>query len=103
MDELLVAAGIAVVLIVAMAGAVWFLMARCLRNRRGRTTTTHLFRGQGEAVTVAELLEEAAERGEPVRLNWPEGDLDEADRMRPYVQDHFPTAILPKIDDFDEL
>lgn len=101
MDEWLVA-GVAVVLTVALAGAVWFLVARFLRDRRNRTATTHVFRGQGQAVTVAELLEDAAERGEPVRLNWPEDHLDKAGRMRPYVQDQFPTAILPKIEDFDD-
>lgn len=100
MDEWLVA-GIALAVAVALAGAVWFLVARCLRDRRSRSATTHLFRGQGQAVTVAELLEEAAERGEPIRLNWP-NDLDEAGRMRPYEPQQFPTAILPKIEDFDD-
>lgn len=102
MGEWLVAAGVAVVLAVALAAAAWFLVARCLRDRRSRTTTTHVFRGQGQAVTVSELLEEAAERGEPVQLNWTEDVLDEAGRMRPHVEDQFPTAILPKIEDFDD-
>lgn len=100
MDEWWVA-GIAVVLAVALAGAVWFLVSRCLRDRRSRTATTHLLRGQGQAVTVAELLEEAAERGEPIRLNWP-NDLDGAGRKWPYEPQQFPTVILPKIEDFDD-
>lgn len=54
----------------------------------------HLFRGQGEAITVAELLEDAVERGEGVRLNWPVDDLDfspiRADELGQY-----PTVILP--------
>ena len=57
----------------------------------------HVFRGQGEAVTAAELLEEAVERGEGIRLNWSDDDVDEIERMRPFVQDQFPAAILPRV------
>jgi hypothetical protein len=106
MDEWLVAAGAAVPLMVALAFAVWFLVARCGRDRRERRTTRHVFRGQGEAITVQELLDDAADKGEPTRLNWPEDDFNNAGLMRLYVQDQFPTAIFPTIadsNDHDEL
>jgi hypothetical protein len=98
MDEVLVAASIAVPLLVALVCAVWCLVASSRREGR-RRGAAHVFRGQGEAVTVAELLNEAAERGEGVRLNWPEEDLDERGLARPYAQDQFPTMILPRIED----
>lgn len=50
-------------------------------------------------MTVAELLEEAVERGEPTRLNWPADNLDKAGRVLPFAQHHFPTAILPQVED----
>jgi hypothetical protein len=83
-----------IVPVAVLAGVVVWLVVRWRRRRPG---SAHLFRGQGQAVTVAELLEEAAERGEGVRLNWPDTDLDEAGLVRPYVQDQFPTAILPRL------
>lgn len=85
-----------IVPVAVLAGVVVWLVVRW---RRRRHRSAHLFRGQGQAVTVAELLEEAAERGEGVRLNWPDTDLDEAGLVRPYVQDQFPTAILPRLSD----
>jgi hypothetical protein len=98
MDEVLVAAGVAVPLVVALVCAVWCLVANS-RRERPRRGSTHVFRGQGEAVTVAELLNDATERGEGIRLNWPEDDLDERGLVRPYAQDQFPTIILPRIED----
>jgi hypothetical protein len=44
------------------------------------------------------LLEKAARQGEGIRLNWPETDPDEAELIRPYAQDLFPTAILPRVE-----
>src|SRR2546429_78312 len=102
MDEWLVAASVTVSLTVALGGAIWFLVASGRRDRQERNAPGHRFRGQGEAVTVAELVEDAVERGEAIRLNWPEGDNVETGRVRPYAQDQFPTTILPKIDDFGD-
>jgi hypothetical protein len=119
MAEVLVALGVMVPLVVALTWAIWWLVASARRERRRRQAAevygsryqveggfmgaheapAHLLRGQGEAVTVAELLEEAIERGEATRLNWPEGDLDQAGWVRPYAQDQFPTAILPRVED----
>lgn len=101
MDEWLVV-GVTVPLTVALAGAIWFLVASGRRDRQERNAPGHRFRGQGEAVTVAELVEDAVERGEAIRLNWPEGDIDETGRTRPYAQDQFPTTILPKIEGFGD-
>jgi hypothetical protein len=92
-SPILVALVCSVSLVVGLVAVCWLVRAR---RRRG---PAHLFRGQGEAVTVDELLEEAKQRGEGVRLNWPQTDLDEAGLVRPYVQDQFPTAILPPIDE----
>ncbi|HEU5472416.1 MAG TPA: hypothetical protein VFV67_17320 [Actinophytocola sp.] len=58
----------------------------------------HLFRGQGEAITVAELLQDAIERGEGIRLNWPTDDLY-ASPIRADEQGQFPTVILPMVKD----
>lgn len=102
MDHLLVAASVTVPLIVALAGAIWYLVAIVRRDRLERNASSHRFRGQGEAVTVTELIEDAVERGEGLRLNWPQDDIDNTGRVRPYAQDQFPTAILPKIDDFGD-
>lgn len=107
------AAGFIVPLTVALAWAIWFLLTQ---NRRERHR--HVHRGQGEAVTVDELVEETIEQGEPLRLNWSEQDEAKAHGRwrgtRPYAQDQlrteimpharrtadeFPTAELPKIED----
>jgi hypothetical protein len=48
-------------------------------------------------VTVSELLERAIQEGRAIRLNWAEEDLDETGRVRPYVQDQFPTTVLPRV------
>ena len=98
MDEVVVAAGIAVPLFVALVAAIAYLVTICRRERRRRPSTGHGFRGQGEAVTVAELLGDAAEHGEPVRLNWSQRDLDASRHGRPGIRDKFPTAILPIVD-----
>jgi hypothetical protein len=102
MDRLLVAASVTVPLIVALTGTIWYLVALVRRDRQERNALSHRFRGQGEAVTVAELVEDAVERGEAIRLNWSADDIAETGRVRPYAQDQFPTTILPKIDDFGE-
>jgi hypothetical protein len=78
MDEPLVALGAAISLVVALAGVIWWLVASARRDRRrqriavdyarcylgepglrGRPEPAHLLRGQGEAITVAELLDQA--------------------------------------------
>jgi hypothetical protein len=98
MDEVIIAAGIAVPLFVELIAAITYLVAVCRRKRERGAPTSHVFRGQGEAVTVAELLEDAAERGEAVRLNWSRRDLDAASCVRQDTPDEFPTAILPRVD-----
>src|SRR5687767_4693489 len=99
MDRVLLAASFAVPLFVTLVGAIWLLVASSRRERRERVPTGHVLQGQGEAVTVAELLEEAIEQGEPIRLNWSEDNVDAVGRVRPYVQNEFPTAVLPRIED----
>jgi hypothetical protein len=115
MDVVLVWLGAVVSLVVALAWAIWWYVASVRRDRRrqrvaaayaGRyrvagglwadTRAAHLFRGQGEAVTVAELLDEARERGEAIRLNWPD-EPGHAGRVRPYALGQLPTAILPPV------
>lgn len=94
--------GLVVVLVVALVAVIWLLVMQCRKTPQGQPSTRHVFRGQGEAVTVAELVAEAKEQGEGVRLNWPEDDLDRARPMRPYIQDQFPTVILPVVGGVDE-
>jgi hypothetical protein len=123
MDKLWVGLAASAPILAGLSWCVWWLVRDALRERRrtrlavefaqryraehddmGRQgRPSHLFCGQGEAVTVAELLAEAREQGEGVRFNWPEDDLDRARPMRPYVQDQFPTAILPKVGDSGEV
>ncbi|HEU5474104.1 MAG TPA: hypothetical protein VFV67_25950 [Actinophytocola sp.] len=97
LDTIWVATGSAVVLSVALCCAIVRLLSerRLDRNRGG---AAHAFRGQGEAILVAELLEEAAERGQGIRLNWPEDDF-EASPIRPDGWGQYPTAELPRITD----
>ena len=110
--------GLAVSLCVALSWAIWCLTASTQRQRRQRAMRHHAstdqtggiggygrpihrFRGQGEAVTVSELLDEAIQRGEGIRLNWPTDDLPAS----PIQADHlgqFPTAILPRVRELDE-
>lgn len=112
------AAAFVIPLSVALAWAIWYLVAQYRAEQQRRTPTRHVFKGQGEAVTVAELIEDSAEQGGGVRLNWSEEDEARAHSrwpgIRPYVQDQlgteimrsainaegdFPTEILPKIED----
>lgn len=98
------AASFIVPLTVALAWAVWFLVAQYQAERQRQTPTRHVFKGQGEAVTVAELLEDTIEQGEGVRLNWSEADEAKAsDRwfgIRPYAKDQMGTEIIPRPDDW---
>ena len=50
------------------------------------------------AVSVSDLLTRAVAEGDPLRLNWPEEDLDEHGRVRPCMEGGFPTGVLPKIE-----
>ncbi|HEU5471026.1 MAG TPA: hypothetical protein VFV67_10265 [Actinophytocola sp.] len=117
MDELSVALTLVVSLVFGLVVAVSFLIVSVRRDRRlhamrqhARAEQTaggriedyrrpgHLFRGHGEAITVTELLEEAIERGEGIRLNWPTDDLH-ASPIRTDEQGQFPTVILPRVGD----
>lgn len=114
------AAAIVIPLALALAGAICLLVAQNRATRRP-VPTRHLFRGQGEAVTVAELLDNTLEQGKGAQLNWSADDEARADSrwrgLRPYVQDQmgtefisknfssesdFPTEILPRVDGPDE-
>jgi hypothetical protein len=103
MDTLLVWAGVVAVLLVALVSAIWLLVALNRKDRRRKhRPTRHVFRGQGEAVRVTELLEEARERGEGIRLNWSTADEERVSEgywpgMRPYVQDHLGTVEMGKV------
>ena len=66
--------------------------------RDGNGRSVHRFRGQGEAVTVAELLEDAVEQGEGLRLNWPTDDAS-ASPIRADGLGQFPTVVLPRMVD----
>ena len=99
MDKTLVTSSVAVPLLIALISAIWFLVANSRKKKRKHAPTDHVFRGQGEAVTVAELLEEAIEHGDGIRLNWSKDDLDALGRVRPHVQDEFPTAVLPRVEE----
>lgn len=132
MDTVLVALGLAVILVVGLCGAMWWLVASSLRERRQRHQRqaaadfargssarvrfrgddehpAHVFRGQGEVVTVAELLEAAREHDDGVRLKWRERDEARTrvtasgslnaqcwPGVRPYAQGQLPTVVLPK-------
>ena len=111
MDEVHMAAGAILVLAMALGGAVGWLVGGSRRARQRRWITRgylhvreeaqrriHRFRGQGEAVTVAELLEEAVEEGHGLRLNWPQDDLL-CSPIRPDDRGQFPTVVLPRIGD----
>lgn len=121
MDKLWVALGAAAPLLVGLGWCIWLLVADARRERRRTQAAVRFaqrYRAEraerdnnggsaemlqgGPAVTVPELLEQAVQEGAALRLNWPEEDLDRARPMRPYVQDQFPTAILPKVDDSAE-
>lgn len=116
MEEMHAAMGAGLVLALALGGAVGWLIAGSRRDRQRRRMVrgqmqgrvrgirnnperpVHRFRGQGEAVTVAELLEEAVEENRGLRLNWPEDDF-EASPIRPDERGQFPTVVLPKVGD----
>jgi hypothetical protein len=89
MDELLVELGVAVTLVLALVLALVFLLARAKKDRRQRQAASR-------TISVAELVENTLARGEPIRLNWAEDDLDAYGRVRPSAQDELPTGILPK-------
>lgn len=76
--------------------AVGLAWAICCLVADKRTAQMHVFRGQGEAITVAELLDDAAERRAGVRLNWPTDDR-EFSPIRPDDRGQYPTVILPRI------
>jgi pimeloyl-ACP methyl ester carboxylesterase len=52
-----------------------------------------------DAVTVPELLAEAVEAGDPLRLAWPCTDLDSAGQVQRNADDDWPTGVLPVIRD----
>jgi Flp pilus assembly protein TadB len=107
MDVVWLALGVVLLLVVGLVCTGWWLVADTRRHRRrtrsAETRLTrklnrpaHLFCGQRHAVTVAELVERAARQSEGIRLTWPEADIDDAELVRPYAQDLFPTAIVPR-------
>jgi hypothetical protein len=115
MDEVQAAMSAGLVLAMALGGAVGWLVSGSRRERQRRRAVrdymqerrgirdepvrpVHRFRGQGEAITVAELLEEAVEEGRGLRLNWPADDFD-ASPIQPDEQGQFPTVVLPRIGD----
>jgi hypothetical protein len=120
MDELLTAAGVVVPIAVALTAVLWWMLASA-RHRRRRWQRAaectwryplpvrvkayrpaHMLGDHSEAVTVAKLLDNACERGESVRLNWPVDEMGESELVRPNAQDEFPTAVLPPVDDNGE-
>lgn len=88
MDGLLVV-GIAISVALALGLAAFFLAVKAERRRRN----------QGQAVTVAELLEDAKQHGEPLRLNWSRDELDAYGRVRPEAHDDLPTGVFPAVRD----
>ncbi|MFL6141752.1 MAG: hypothetical protein ACJ72N_07770 [Labedaea sp.] len=119
MDKVWVALALSVPLIMGGAWAVSFLAIDTRREGRLRALRHHArddhavdsacncyarpghrFRGQGEAITVAELLEDAIERGVGIRLNWPEDDLDRSP-IQADEQGQFPTVVLPSLHDLN--
>jgi hypothetical protein len=91
MDRLLGVLAVVIPLVLALALATFFLVANARRKRR--------WRNQGQAVTVAELVELAIQQGEATRLHWAKDDLDVYGRVRPSAQHDLPTAILPVLTD----
>ncbi|ANZ36955.1 hypothetical protein BBK82_13610 [Lentzea guizhouensis] len=55
--------------------------------------------GLGHDIPVAELLTQAAEAGDPLRLNWPDKALDERGMVRPAYRDDLPTGFISQIRD----
>lgn len=55
--------------------------------------------GLEREVPVADLLAQAADAGEPLRLNWPDEALDDTGMVRPSYRDDLPTGFLPQIRD----
>lgn len=78
--DVLAVAGVAIPLGMALGLAAWFMGAWWRKQRRTNTPTRHAFRGQGEAVTVAELLQEAAAQKEAVQAPRPETDYGRGPR-----------------------
>jgi hypothetical protein len=109
MDPVWVALAAVVFLVGGLACTAWWLVADILHQRRSAQAAetwlrkdlnrpAHLFCGQSQAVTVAELVARAARPKEGIQLNWPE-EIDEAELVRPYAQDMFPTVILPRVEE----
>ena len=109
MDVVWLALGAVLLLVVGLVCTGWWWVADTRRHRRRTRTAAgtrftgslnrpaHLLCGQRHAVTVAELVERAARQKEGIRLNWPEADIGNAELVRPYAQDLFPTVILPRV------
>lgn len=93
---------VTVTALLVAALVVWLLGRRCRRRASRPRTSAHLHRGRSEGVSVAELLEKTKEPGNSVQLHWSDRDLDEPSLMRPYVQDQFPTVIMPPVIDDEE-
>jgi hypothetical protein len=83
-----------IVAVLAVAFVTCLLVTRDRNDRHTQGRNRHVFRGQGEAVTVAELLADAREKGKPTRLDQPAVHPSEAWLMRPYIHDQFPTVKL---------
>ncbi|MFL6140842.1 MAG: hypothetical protein ACJ72N_03085 [Labedaea sp.] len=115
MDAAWAVVGLTASMCVALSWAIWCLVASARQERRWRAVRHHAssdqtgaidgyerpihrFRGQGEAITVAELLEEAIERGEGIRLSWPTEDT-QASPIQADELGQWPTAVLPRVED----
>ncbi|HEU5471100.1 MAG TPA: hypothetical protein VFV67_10635 [Actinophytocola sp.] len=96
MEEVHAAVGAGVMLVVALGGAVGLLVSDTRRQVVRRPI--HRFRGQGEAITVAELVADAREEGRGLRLNWPVDDFL-ASPIRADERGQFPTVVLPLVGD----
>lgn len=84
----LVTAGVVIPLVLGLGLVIFFVVARVRKERRRREAVSH-------KVSVAELLEKAAEQGHPIRLNWSAQELDASGWVRPAAHDERPTAVLP--------
>jgi hypothetical protein len=83
-----------------LTGLVWLLRGE-LRERRQARAVARLARTyrdhppSDEPVSVAELIARTLAEGQPVRLNWDEGQDTTPDK------DEWPTGVLPRVEDED--
>lgn len=107
MMPLAIAAAIVLALLAVGLGY-WIVSDELKKRRRERAEMWAVYQVQeakpvnkhhghaANAVTVPDLLQRAVANGESLRLAWADDDKAPA-MVRGYIQDEYPTAVLPRI------